>query len=44
MSGSNVALGQHILWRLEAFGYDMVTAVLRAMPVNPLPMLITVRS
>jgi KDO2-lipid IV(A) lauroyltransferase len=34
MSGSNVAPGQRILWRLEAFGYDVITALLRLMPVD----------
>ena len=34
MTGSKVAPGQHLLWRLEAFGYDIVTGLLRAMPVD----------
>ena len=34
MNGSIAGLGQEILWRLEAFGYDAVTGLLRLMPVD----------
>ncbi len=34
MNGSTAGLGQRALWRLEAFGYDVITALLRLMPVD----------
>jgi KDO2-lipid IV(A) lauroyltransferase len=34
MTGSMAGLGQRILWRIEALGYDLVTAGLRLLPVD----------
>ena len=34
MSGSRAGIGQHLVWRLEAFGYDVITTLLRLLPVD----------
>ena len=34
MSGSKASTAQRALWRIEAFGYDLVTGLLRLMPVD----------
>src|SRR5580658_4659537 len=34
MRPSRVGLGQTLLWRLEAFGFDLVSALVRLLPVE----------